>query len=78
MVRYSRMALRLAVAAVAAVTLALVGGAPASAAPATTTKDPSPTWLRGVTPGRYVPNLWATDGVVTQRVPVILDVQSSC
>ncbi|MEU7751874.1 DUF5980 family protein [Micromonospora sp. NPDC049101] len=28
--------------------------------------------------GRYVPQLRATDGVVTQSVPVVLDIRSSC
>ncbi len=34
--------------------------------------------LSGVAPSRYVPQLWATDGAVTQSVPVVLDVQSRC
>jgi hypothetical protein len=147
MVRYSRIAVRIAAAAVATMLLALVGGPPVSAAPAATTKDTPTTWtlldlgqrlcaspndprvlyyfvvldgtwsvpitagytgmpdgtdvfspltaqpgsgdghhvqiwaafrLSGATPGRYVPNLWATDGAVTQSVPVILDIQSTC
>ncbi|MGV9213719.1 DUF5980 family protein [Micromonospora sp. RB23] len=34
--------------------------------------------LGGVAPGRYVPQLRATDGSVTQSVPVVLDIRTSC
>ncbi|MEQ4303092.1 DUF5980 family protein [Plantactinospora sp. B6F1] len=34
--------------------------------------------LNGAPLGRYVPKLWAADGVVTQSVPVVLDIRSWC
>ncbi|WP_422735038.1 DUF5980 family protein [Micromonospora sp. WMMD729] len=34
--------------------------------------------LSGVASGRYVPQLRATDGSVTQSVPVVLDIRTSC
>lgn len=34
--------------------------------------------LKGALLGRYVPELWAADGAVTQRVPVVLDIRSRC
>lgn len=34
--------------------------------------------LSDVAPGRYVPQLRATDGSVTQNVPVVLDIRTSC
>jgi hypothetical protein len=34
--------------------------------------------LSGVAPGHYVPQLRASDGSVTQGVPVVLDIQTSC
>ena len=34
--------------------------------------------LHGAPLGHYVPQLRATDGTVTQSVPVTLDIRSSC
>lgn len=34
--------------------------------------------LSGAPLGRHVPSIWATDGIVTQSVPVILDIRSTC
>lgn len=34
--------------------------------------------LNDAAPGRYLPRIWATDGIVTQSAPVTLDINPGC